>query len=179
MHKQKPSSMPQFGVCVCVSVTQSCLTLCDPIDCSPPGSSVHGILQARTVEWAVFSYSRGSFQTRDWTQVSCTESRLFTIWATRADLHSIQYYAICFLLLKAFLWGQSMISTQYMVPSGHNQEQFWLLLHGSDWHFFPGGISCTLSSPNSKLSVTLTLILEDKGLLVIWSLSGRGPRRGQ
>ena len=154
MYKQKPSSMPQFGVCVCVFVTQSCPILCDPIDCSPPGSSVHGILQARTVEWAVFSYSRGSFQTRAWTQVSCTESRLFTIWATRADLHSIQYYAICFLLLKALLWGQSMISTQYMVLSGHNQEQFWLLLHGSDWHFFPGGISCTWSSPNSKLCNT-------------------------
>ena len=43
------------------SVTQSCLTLCDPMDCSPPGSAVHGILQARILEWVAISFSRGSF----------------------------------------------------------------------------------------------------------------------
>ena len=43
-----------------VSTTQSCLTLCDPTDCSPPGSSVHGILQARTLEWVAIPFSRGS-----------------------------------------------------------------------------------------------------------------------
>ena len=43
-----------------VLVTQSCLTLCDPVDCNPPGSSVHGILQARVLEWAAISFSRGS-----------------------------------------------------------------------------------------------------------------------
>ena len=41
-------------------VAQSCPTLCDPIDCSPPGSSVHGILQARILEWVAISFSRGS-----------------------------------------------------------------------------------------------------------------------
>ena len=45
-------------VCVCVLVAQSCLTLCDPMDCIPPGSSVHGILQARTLEWVAISFSR-------------------------------------------------------------------------------------------------------------------------
>ena len=50
-------------------VTQSCLTLCDPVDCSPPGSSVHGILQARILEWVAISFSRGSFQPRDWTHL--------------------------------------------------------------------------------------------------------------
>ena len=44
-------------------VTQSCLTLCDPVDCSPPGSSIHGILQARILEWVGISFSRGSSQT--------------------------------------------------------------------------------------------------------------------
>ena len=48
-------------VCVCVSeVAQSCLTLCNPVDGSPPGSSVHGILQARVLEWAAISFSKGS-----------------------------------------------------------------------------------------------------------------------
>ena len=50
--------------CVCVC-TQSCPTLCNPMDCSPPGSSVHGILQARTLEWIVISFSRGSSQSRE------------------------------------------------------------------------------------------------------------------
>ena len=67
-------------VCVCVLVAQLCLTLCDPMDCSPPGSSVHGILQARILEWIAISFSRGSSQLRDQTQVSCIGSRFFTIW---------------------------------------------------------------------------------------------------
>ena len=58
---------------------QSCPTLCDPMDCSPPGSSVHGILQARIVDWVTISFSRGSSQPRDQTQVSCTAGRHFTV----------------------------------------------------------------------------------------------------
>ena len=50
---------------------QSCLTLCDPVDNSPPSSSVHGILQARILEWVVTPFSRGSSQPRDGTRVSC------------------------------------------------------------------------------------------------------------
>ena len=55
--------------CVCL-VAQSYLTLCDPMDCSPPGSSVHGILQARILERVTMPSSRGSSQPRDWTMVS-------------------------------------------------------------------------------------------------------------
>ena len=49
----------------------------------PPGSSVHGILQARILEWVAIFFSRGSSQPRDWTQVSCTAGRIFTMWAGR------------------------------------------------------------------------------------------------
>ena len=56
--------------CVC-SVTQLCLTLCGPMDCSPPGSSVHGILQVRILEWVAIPFSRGSSHPRDPTHVSC------------------------------------------------------------------------------------------------------------
>ena len=49
----------------------SCRTLCDPKDCSPPGSSVHGILQARILHWVAIPFSRGSSQTRDGTHISC------------------------------------------------------------------------------------------------------------
>ena len=52
------------------SVAQPCPTPCDPLNCSPPGSSVHGILQARIQEWVAISSSRGSFWTRDGTHIS-------------------------------------------------------------------------------------------------------------
>ena len=53
------------------SAAQFCLALCDPMDCSPPGSPLHGILQARILEWVAISSSRGSSRPRDWTCVSC------------------------------------------------------------------------------------------------------------
>ena len=64
-------------------VAQSCPTLCDPMDCSLPGSSLHGILQARILEWVATSFSRGSSQPRDWTLVSHIAGRCFNLWATR------------------------------------------------------------------------------------------------
>ena len=66
-----------------VIVAQLCPTLCDPMDCSLPASFVHGILQARILEWAAISFPRGSSWPRDRTQVSYIASRFFTIWATR------------------------------------------------------------------------------------------------
>ena len=64
-------------------VAQSCPTLCDPMDCSPPGSLVRGIFQAWILKRVAISFSRGSSQPRDRTQVSRIVSRRFTIWATR------------------------------------------------------------------------------------------------
>ena len=60
-------------------VAQSCLTLCDPVDCSPPGLSIHGILQARILEWVTISFSRGSSQPRDQTRVSRIGGRRFNL----------------------------------------------------------------------------------------------------
>ena len=64
-----------------VLVTQLCLTLCNLMDCSPPGSSVHGILQARRLGLVAMPFSRGSSQPRDWTAASRFVGRFFTIWA--------------------------------------------------------------------------------------------------
>ena len=82
-----------YGFCFCwetnkVSneVTQSCPTLCDPMDCSLPGSSVHEIFQAIVLEWIAISFSSGSSLPRDWTQVSRIVDRCFAIWATREVL---------------------------------------------------------------------------------------------
>ena len=62
-----------------LKVTQLCLTLCDLLDCSLPGASVHEIFQARVLEWVAISFSRGSAQPRDRTWVSHTAGRRFTI----------------------------------------------------------------------------------------------------
>ena len=64
-------------------VAQLCLTLCDPMDCSLPGCSLHGILQARVLEWGSISFSRRSSQPRDRTWVSRIGGRCFNLWATR------------------------------------------------------------------------------------------------
>ena len=58
-----------------------CLTLWDHVDCSLPGSSVHGIFQAKTLEWVAVSYSRGSSWPRNETCISCITGRFFTHWA--------------------------------------------------------------------------------------------------
>ena len=63
-------------------VAQSCPTLCNPMDCSPLGSSVPEIFQARVLEWVAIPFSRGSSRPRDQTWVFCTAGRFFTVWAT-------------------------------------------------------------------------------------------------
>ena len=73
---------PNFILLLLCLVAQLFPTLCDPMDCSPPGASVMGILQARILEWVAMPCSRGSSQPKDWTQVSHSEGRFFTIWAT-------------------------------------------------------------------------------------------------
>ena len=73
-------------VCVCMLIARFCPILCDPVDCSPPGPSVHEILQARILEKVAISSSRGFSPPRDQTQVSCIAGRFFTVWATRAAL---------------------------------------------------------------------------------------------
>ena len=75
--------MVSFAVCSKVKVlaAQLCLTLCNPMDfCSPAGSSVHGILQARILQWVAISFSRGSSWPRDQTLVSRIAGKFFTIW---------------------------------------------------------------------------------------------------
>ena len=64
-------------------VAQSCPTLCDPMDCSLSGFTVHGIFQARVLEWIAIFFSRGSSQHRNRTRVSLIAGRCFTGWATR------------------------------------------------------------------------------------------------
>ena len=86
------------------SVIQSCPTLYDPMDCSPPGSSVHGILQARILEWIAIPFSRGSSHPRDQTLISCITARFFTIWATgKSKIWNASWVCMSFLHREKFM----------------------------------------------------------------------------
>ena len=77
--------IPINFACMYVCV-QSCPTLCDPMDCSPPGPSVHGILQARILEWIAISYSRGSSRPRNQTWISCISCNAGGLFPTEPSL---------------------------------------------------------------------------------------------
>ena len=87
-------------------VAQSCPTLCDSMDCRPSGSSVHGILQARILEWVAISFSRGSSRPSDRTQVSHIAGRHFNLWATR-EAQNIYFHVFIYLAapsLSCCMW---------------------------------------------------------------------------
>ena len=118
-----------------IESAQLCPTLCDPMDCSPPGSSVHGILQARILEWVAVPFSRGSFQPRDRTQVSNNAGGFFTSWATREarlciylhpsthpfihpSIHTVMEYTDKYLIMNCLKKKElcSPISVVWMLP---------------------------------------------------------------
>ena len=87
-----------------VLITQSCPPLCDPMDCSPEDSSVRGISQARRVEWVAIPFTRRFAWPRDWTLVSHTAGRFFTIWAPREALIKVD-------------WGPQLLSVTWSLSS--------------------------------------------------------------
>ena len=100
-----------------VLVGQSCPTLRNPMDHSPPGSSVHRILQARILEWVAIPFSKGSSRPRDRIWVSCIAGRFFTIWAK----HTQGTRKIPFLLLE-------LGSTLASLDLGHVGKKSWVCL---------------------------------------------------
>ena len=88
LHHSNAHYLPSSSI---VLVTQLCLTLCNPMDCSLSDSSVHGIFQARILEWVATPFSRGSSQPRDQTQVSHIAGRSFTAWAREALFFFFSY----------------------------------------------------------------------------------------
>ena len=99
-----------------MKVTQSCPTPCDPMDCSLPGSSVHGILQARILEWVAIPFSRGSSQPSDQTQVSSVVGGFLTIWATREASSSVQF-SNCHVWLFVTPWTAARQASMSIVKS--------------------------------------------------------------
>ena len=98
-------SYMQCCAVIACSVAQSCLILCIPIDCSPPGSSKHGISQVRILEWVAIPFFRGSSWPKDRTQVSHPAGRFFTVWATMSLIKSEEI-----LVILSFLFSLSFPS---------------------------------------------------------------------
>ena len=108
------------------------------MDCSPPGSSVHGILQARILEWVAISFSRGSSQPRDQTWVSCIVGRFFTDWATR-KFPSSSNSGSCLIFLSIYLFPLAFQSLGWEDPpeegmATHSSILAWRIL----WTEEPG-----------------------------------------
>ena len=102
--KESTQTVRALALCSCCSVAS---VVCNPIDSSPPGSSVPGILQAGILEWVAISFSRRSSRPRDWTQVSSIVGKCFTVWATRAGTK---------LSCKS-----EVTSLLYLRPTGHRE----------------------------------------------------------
>ena len=90
LHQGEENANRLTSLCLSVQVKESeseaaqlCPTLCNPMDCSLPGISVHGIFQARILEWVTIAFCRESSWPRNWTRVSRIAGRCFTLWATR------------------------------------------------------------------------------------------------
>ena len=90
-------------VCIKMKVSQSCPTLCDPMDNSLPGPCAHGTLKTRILEWVAIPFFKGSSWPRDWTWVSCTAGRFFTIWATR-KLCMFVCVCVCIYIFAKLSW---------------------------------------------------------------------------
>ena len=127
---------PLKGKKVKVLVTHLYLTLCNPVDCSLPGSSVHGILQSRILEWVAIHFSRGSSWPTDRTPVSCIAGRFFTTWATRdAPLRegiTLQIWLWKDSSVEVLTWLLSWVATRW---SCLPQQHFFLKLLNQ--FFFP------------------------------------------
>ena len=112
-----------------VLVAQLCLTLCDPMDCSPPGSSAHGILQTGILEWVAFPFSKGSSRPRVWTSLSCIADRFFTVWATR-DEYRLKMAHSWHSSLEKCPWPNGGHPSQVMTPFCPLSRHQWLTYMG-------------------------------------------------
>ena len=109
-----------------VLVAQWCLTLCNPMDCSPPHSSVHGIFQARSLEWVAITSSRGPCRPRNQTWISCIADRVFIIWAIREEALIRGIYFI----LDPW-WGLTMWLREQLSSGKGKQTRVASILNGT------------------------------------------------
>ena len=157
------------------SVAQLYVTLCDSMDCSPPGSSVNEIFQARTLEWVAISYSRGSSRRRDLTQVSCIAGIFFTNWATGEALESqhAQWLSVMQLvdatpLSSQKLWKLDGITAFLASSTSLFQLHFSLLRVKANASFSQRIRAVALFSSQCKNQVWPLLLLQQEERIRTW-----------
>ena len=105
---------------------QSCLTLCNPMDCSPPGSSVHGILQARILEWVAMPSSRGSSQPRDQTCVSYVSCIGRQVLYPSCHLgHHVLCAVLSHSVMSDSLRSRGLQPARLLCPWGFSRQEYW------------------------------------------------------
>ena len=115
-------------------VTQSCPTLCYPMECSPPGSSVLGILRARILEWIAISLSRGTSRPRDQTQVLCIAGRRFNLWATReAKSRCFFWNSLDFSMIQWMLAIWSLVPLPFLNPAWTSESSWFMYCWRLAW----------------------------------------------
>ena len=130
-----------LDVCVHAKSLWSCPTLCDPMDCSPPGSSVHGIFQARILEWVVMPSSRGSSYPRDWTRVSYVflfyacflKVHLHCLWALIISVKSVISLMIVALEIMCLIGCLFLCFSDVLLWCIHLGVIFLFILLGAPW----------------------------------------------
>ena len=137
-HKQL---YPPLLLCCCCLVAKSCPTVCNPLDCSLPASSVHGISQAWILEWVAVPFSGGSSPPRGWTPVSCIGRWVLYLWGTRkAPVALIS-------LMKMPGHGKGQIMPQYSYENSldfmNHRKGLWGLL----WSVEP---TLSITAPSSR-----------------------------
>ena len=115
-----------LGIRQCLLLSR--VWLCDSMDYSPSGSSVHGIPQARIVEWVAIPFSRGSSWPRGLTSVSCTAGRFFTVWATREELRPTQIIQDDFLIMRSLITSSKSLLPWKVTHSWVLGIRIWMFL---------------------------------------------------
>ena len=146
---------------MCVLTAQSCLTLCNPMNYSPPGSSVHGILQARILEWVAIPFSRGSSWSRDWPQVSHIAGGFFTIWATRETILQLKKKK------TKFCQKRTEKSTIWLMLLFDNKKVLEISKVGQRDNLIPISKMKEYSSENDRWIISIKMVQAEYAILLL------------
>ena len=115
---------PVDCLCMC-SVAESCLTVCNPMNHSPPATSVHRISLARILEWVAIPFSRGSSPSRNWTCISCMGRQILYTWATWEAYDS---YTMLYIVIPNSVHTDFIVDRCWNLP--FPVSSFWFFIHG-------------------------------------------------
>ena len=161
---RKQQLKPDMKQCVCVLSRSVVSDSCDPTDCSLPGSSVHGILQARTLEWVAVSFCRGSSQPRNQTWVSYIAGRLFTNWATKEAHEMMDWFKIGKGVWKGYILSPCLFNlyVEYIIWSaGLEEQQAGIRIAGRNINNLRYANDTMLMAESEELKILLMKVKEE------------------